>query len=147
MNHLTTLLTAALLVTGTFVTPVALAVPQAGTNESATSISNQAPETASTLNVERIKRKAAQGNARKQNLLGAMYMTGYEVKKDYSKAYHWFKLGSRNGNSEAQINLAVMFANGYFVAKDIKKAKSLLDAAKKSGNKRAGLVAEEYFGG
>jgi hypothetical protein len=61
---------------------------------------------------------AAQGHARAQYNLGAMYVQGHGVAQDYAEAAKWFRLAAAQGDAEAKSNLAVMYAQGKGVSQD-----------------------------
>ena len=55
---------------------------------------------------------AKKGNAEAQNNLGAMYLTGNGVAKNYSEALKWLEKSASNGNPQAMMNLATMYRDG-----------------------------------
>jgi TPR repeat protein len=71
------------------------------------------------------------------NKLGNMYRDGQNVKQDYEKAVHFYKLGSALENSDSQYNLGNMFKNGLGVKPDIIEAIKQYSLAIKNGHKEA----------
>jgi hypothetical protein len=58
------------------------------------------------------KKAAEQGDARAQNSLGQMYVSGQGVPQDYKEALKWFRLAAEQGHEDAQFGLAVMYITG-----------------------------------
>ena len=52
---------------------------------------------------------AEQGDARGQNGLGNMYVTGQGVAKDDVEAVRWYRMAAKQGHAQAQHNLGVMY--------------------------------------
>ena len=59
-----------------------------------------------------IRRRADQGDARAQLILGLMYANGRGVLKDDAEAVRWYRLAADQGNATAQFNLGFKYANG-----------------------------------
>src|SRR5579884_937877 len=68
--------------------------------------------TASKPDLPSLIKKAQAGDAASQNLLATMYVSGYGVPKDFSKAMNWFGKAAEQGNAEGQYNLGVMYEQG-----------------------------------
>ena len=67
-------------------------------------------------------KKAEQGDAIAQDLLGMLYNNGYGVAKDEVKAFEWYLKAAEKGVEDAQREVARMYSNGCGVAKDESKA-------------------------
>ncbi len=64
-------------------------------------------------------RKAAeQGDAKGQNALGYLYLTGESVPQDYSLAISWFRKAAEQGHPQGQFNLGHMYYEGQGVPQD-----------------------------
>ena len=55
---------------------------------------------------------AEQGNLEARFNLGALYIGGHGVSKDYAKAIYYFTLAANRGHMLALYNLAMMHLNG-----------------------------------
>src|SRR5262245_21410975 len=60
---------------------------------------------------------AERGNARAQEMLGAMYANGTGVDRDYIAAAEWSRLAADQGDPVAQSQLGLMYASGLGVSK------------------------------
>ena len=76
-----------------------------------------------------LKRRADQGDAEAQYLLGGLYDIGQDVSKDYAQARQWWKKAASQGHAEAQYNLGVLYAEGLGVPLDTTKARELFEKA------------------
>lgn len=61
---------------------------------------------AAEVDIAKLQRGAAAGNAYDQLNLGAAYDNGLGVKRDIDKALHWYQKAAEQGLAEAQFNLA-----------------------------------------
>lgn len=61
---------------------------------------------------------AEKGDARAQNELGQLYVSGHGVTKDYAEALKWFRKAEKKGLASAQDNLASMYFFGRGVPQD-----------------------------
>lgn len=68
--------------------------------------------------IEKLKRKAAQGNADAQYALGNCYSTGQNVAEDYAEAVKWFRKAAERNNIQAQYKLGVAYLDGIGIAKN-----------------------------
>jgi hypothetical protein len=84
--------------------------------------------------LERLQAAAEAGDARAQNDLGWMYFTGDRVKRDYDKAFQWFKRAAEQGNATAQVNLGRMHADGLVTAMDFREAEKWYRRAAEQGH-------------
>ncbi len=57
-------------------------------------------------------KKAEQGDAISQGIIGEAYYSGIEVTQDYKQAAYWYIKSAEQGFDIAQNNLAVMYDNG-----------------------------------
>tara|TARA_B100001057_G_C22632401_1_gene864926 strand:+ start:108 stop:887 length:780 start_codon:yes stop_codon:yes gene_type:complete len=77
-------------------------------------------------------------NPEAQDVLGTMFLNGWGgVKKNYRKAYKWFKKGSNNGDSNAQFNIGDMYYKGKYVKKNDAKAIMWFEKAFEQGHEEA----------
>jgi TPR repeat protein len=65
---------------------------------------------------------AAQGDAGAQAILGAMYVIGHGVERDYEKAVSWLRKAAAQGSKEGQTGLAALYAQGLGVEPDFAEA-------------------------
>jgi len=77
------------------------------------------------------RKRAAQGVAWDQVLLGLVYATGYGVPKDPDEAIKWYRKAAEQGEPNAQFHLGVIYATGNGVPQDYAEA---LKWYRKSGN-------------
>ena len=73
---------------------------------------------AQTPEIDALRTRAAQGDARAQFDLGLRYATGEGVPQDDAEAARWYRLAAEQGNVTAQVNLGVMYFNGAGVPQD-----------------------------
>ncbi|MBU2529723.1 MAG: sel1 repeat family protein [Elusimicrobia bacterium] len=79
--------------------------------------------------------KAEKGDAEKGYLSGLAFYHGVGgAKRDYKKAFEWFKKAAKDGNSAAGTKIGDMYIWGHFVAKDEQKAFQWYLQAAKAGN-------------
>ena len=57
------------------------------------------------LDIDQLRTKAEQGNARAQLVLGVRYEQGQGVFQDHEEAARWYRLAAEQGNASAQIML------------------------------------------
>ena len=111
--------------------------------------------------IEVLKTLALQGESKYQYELGTMYENGFEVEKDYEKAYEWYSKSANQGNEEAQksaikilkelaqqgltdyqYELGMLYENGlmlkaFVIEVDYETAYVLYKESAKQGNKEA----------
>ena len=80
---------------------------------------------------------AEQGDAYAQFNLGLMYVNGYGVAKDDTKAVYWYRKAAEQGEAYAQYNLGVMYDKGYGVAEDDTQAVYWFRKAAEQGHANA----------
>jgi TPR repeat protein len=80
----------------------------------------QPKEEADQLNA--LKKRAEQSNARAQCSLGLCYYWGSGVAQDYAEAAKWYRKAAEQGNADAQYNLGVCYTEGQGVEKDYSEA-------------------------
>ncbi len=61
-------------------------------------------------------------NSSCQNMIGYMYLNGYEVDRNYEKSFYLYQLSADQGNSIAQYSLGYIYRNGQGVDQDHEKA-------------------------
>ena len=80
-------------------------------------------------------RKAAfNGNPQAQTTIGAMYLNGMGMDKDYYTAFEWFDKAATQGFPEAQYNLGIMYVEGLAVSKNDNNALKWLRKASIQGH-------------
>ena len=68
------------------------------------------------------RRKAEQGDAAAQNLLGELCMKGQGVRQDFKAAAEWFRKSADQGHPPAEFNLATLYEAGQGVPLDYTRA-------------------------
>ncbi|MEO5333123.1 MAG: sel1 repeat family protein [Magnetococcus sp. YQC-5] len=58
------------------------------------------------------------GDAKAQHNLGAMYLEGLELPRDYTAAMEWFLLAAQQGHAQAQHDIGVLYLEGLGVEPD-----------------------------
>ena len=92
------------------------------------------------VDIQRMKAKAEQGDAKAQLLLALMYDTGNGVPQDNRKSFEWCKKSAEHGFAEAQLLLGLMYDVGNGVPKSNKKAVKWCRKAANQGYAEAQLV-------
>jgi TPR repeat protein len=85
----------------------------------------------------RLQKLAETGDAKAQNILGAMYAAGDGVPKNAVKAAEWYQKSASQGDARAQTTLGMMYATGDGVPKDAAKAADWLHKAAEQGDSTA----------
>lgn len=80
-----------------------------------------------------LKEMASRGDGDAKAALGACYLNGTGMEKDYKLAHAYFKEAADMGNSRGINGLGVLYENGLHVTMDKKKAVSLYERAAKAG--------------
>lgn len=88
------------------------------------------------------KESAEHGNTDAQGRLGACYVIGHGVEKDYAKAIRWIVKSAEQGNAMAQWNLGKCYYSGDGVEKDYNKAVEWFRKSAEQGQARA----QNYLG-
>ena len=86
---------------------------------------------------------AAQGDARAQAALGALYEFGQGVAQDIATAVSWYRKAAEQGNADAQNNLALMYARALGVPKDFVQAHMWFNLAAARGHAGAATPRDE----
>ena len=78
------------------------------------------PQTPQTISTEKngYREAAEQGDAKAQNSLGHMYLSGDGTPKDSAKAAKWFRKAADQGDAKAQLRFGIMLKNGDGMPKD-----------------------------
>ena len=76
---------------------------------------------------------AQKQDAQAQRNLAHLYINGWGVNQDISKARYWYQMAANNGDPAALHNLAVLYQQGQFVDKDLTTAITLYEQAAKQG--------------
>lgn len=84
------------------------------------------------------QRSAELGAPGSQNVIGAMYMTGFHnLLRSDTKAVEWFRKAVAGGSRDAQVNLGTMYLEGRGVDADINRGVELIRSAADNGYVRA----------
>ena len=105
-------------------------------NNSGASLADTATSSGSS-DINKLKGRAEQGDARAQSILGTLYYKGLEVEQDRVKAAECFHLAAEQGDVEAQASLGVLYYNGEGVAQDHAKAAEYFRLAAEQGLAKA----------
>ena len=89
------------------------------------------------VDLQKKRELAEQGDPWYQTELALMYHYGRELKKDYSEAARWYGLAAEQGFSKAQANLGVLYAEGLGVEQDFDQAAYWFSLAAEQGNPMA----------
>lgn len=110
------------------------------------STENAAPQE---TKVQRLTREADSGNLDAQMALGYIYLYGEEdIKKDESKAFHYYKLAAQQKDNIAVNNLASLYYSGIGVEQNFAMAAELFKRAVQLGNTEAAVnLAFLYLAG
>jgi len=102
-----------------------------------------------------LRQAAANGDARAQFEVGAIYTEGRAVTQDYAEAGKWYERAAAQGFVPAQYRLGNLYEAGQGVEKDIEVAKLWYQRAAEAGNRMAmhnlaalyagGLLGEQQF--
>ena len=82
-------------------------------------------------------RKAEQGDAEAQSVLGLMYSLGLGVPQDSQEAVKWYRRAAEQGYAHGQFSLGVMYYFGEGVPKDHILSYKWLNLSAAQGNKNA----------
>lgn len=94
--------------------------------------------------VKVFKEFAAQGDARAQSNLGAMYDMGLGVAFDTAEAAKWYRLAAKQGEVLAQSNLGYLYQNGQLASgQDFVRALMWFDIASVNGHQPSGKALEK----
>ena len=77
--------------------------------------------------------------------LGIVYLNGFGIEKDYSKAIQYFELSSNLGNSDSYLYLGNLYYNGEGVKKDYLKAKEFYELSSRLNNSNAHNALGELY--
>lgn len=92
----------------------------------------------SEVDLQQLKRLAAQGTASAQTKLGQLYESGRRgVPQDYAAARRWYEFAAAQGHAWAQNQLGQMYADGRGVPQDFKKARQCWEQAATQGVSQA----------
>ncbi|SEQ53129.1 localization factor PodJL [Devosia sp. YR412] len=95
-----------------------------------------------------LRQAAANGDAKAQFEIGAIYTEGRAIPQDYAEAGKWYERSAAQGFVPAQYRLGNLFEAGQGVEKDIEVAKLWYQRAAEAGNRMAmHNLAALYAGG
>ena len=93
------------------------------------------------FDIEDMRRKAEAGLTPSQCVLGLFYLYGYEVEKDYAKAFRFLSAAAEKGASRAVLNLGRMYAQGLGIPQNLPEAIRLFERAAKLVDSSDGFAA------
>jgi len=113
---------------------------------------NTAPETfelpPEALGPEPLRQAAADGDARAQFEIAAIYTEGRAVEQNYGEAAKWYERSAAQGFVPAQYRLGNLYEAGTGVEKDVEQARLWYQRAAEAGNRMAmHNLAALYAGG
>lgn len=82
---------------------------------------------------ESAMKRAENGDAAAQTLLGILYMEGRSVTQDADKAMYWYGRAAEAGDPQAQLRYGIDMFNGIHVAKDQQKGEDYIRKAVDAG--------------
>ena len=95
-----------------------------------------------------LRQAAADGDARAQFEIGAIYSEGRAIAQDYKQAVVWYERAAAQGFGPAQYRLGNLYENGKGVDKDLEQARLWYQRAAEAGNRMAmHNLAALYAGG
>ena len=128
--------------------------PSVGTAQSGTTQTTQAKQSTQQKEptpegeFKTLLQKADQGDATAQTLLGAMYVGGKGVPKDYAQAVTWFRKAAEQGLAGAQVMLGMAYELGLGVPQDYVQAVAWYRKAAEQGDARGQFpLGAMYFKG
>lgn len=91
----------------------------------------------SAADLQTLQTQAAQGDAKAQANLGALYHQSRGVPQDYVKARQWYEKAAAQGNAQAQYALGVLYGNGQGMPQDYAQAHQWYEKAATQGHASA----------
>ncbi|MBT3375644.1 MAG: sel1 repeat family protein [Lentisphaerae bacterium] len=85
------------------------------------------------MEVAKLRKRAVEGEAEAQHLLGDAYYFGRGTKRSLRHAHHWWYKAARQGNQQCLHNLGSAFERGEGVSKDLAVATQYYSVAADSG--------------
>ncbi|UXN73819.1 sel1 repeat family protein [Devosia sp. A8/3-2] len=117
------------------------ATPAAATADRIPDIAEAAPESfelpPEAIGPVELRQAAADGDARAQFEIGAIYTEGRAVEQDYAEAAKWYERSAAQGFVPAQYRLGNLYEAGTGVEKDIEVAKLWYQRGAEAGNRMA----------
>jgi hypothetical protein len=95
---------------------------------------SQAPTQTQTIDLDKLRARAEQGDVEAQLILAARYANGVGVERDMPKAAEWYRKAAEQGNAVAQVNLGALYAAGRGVPPDDAQAAAWYRMAAEQGN-------------
>ena len=95
--------------------------------------------------VEKVKEMAENGVPIAENILGAMYLSGDGVEKDFIAAVRWLRKAAERGLPTAQFNLSFMYARGEGVMESHQESLRWLRKAAEGGLPTAQWFLEKNY--
>lgn len=92
----------------------------------------------SSIDFDKMIRRAEAGNVESQRLLGEAYLSGNHVEKDEKKALRYFRMGAKGGDSTSFYYLGLCYENGHGgVVPDLKTAIAWYEKSAEKGYDKA----------
>jgi TPR repeat protein len=97
------------------------------------------------IEMERLKKSAAQGDAGAQFNIGALYSKGKDIPQDYKMARQWWEKAAAQGHAHAQWALGMLYYWGHDVPQDYVQAREWYEKAAAQGNVQAQLNLGDLY--
>jgi hypothetical protein len=91
-------------------------------------------ESARSLEEQRVRQAAEQGDAEAQHRLGMLYAKGIGVRQDYAEAARWYRKAADQGHTQAQYELGRLYAQGLGVPRNYTDAAKWCRLAAEQGH-------------
>lgn len=99
-------------------------------------LNTAAPASQFADSIASVQKKAKEGNAASQTILGFWYYSGFEtISQDYKQAVYWWDLAAKQNNADAIANLGYCYQRGQGVEADSTYAFKLFESAASRGSK------------
>lgn len=85
------------------------------------------------VDLEKLKREAANGSTVAQTIVGSQLLDGVDTEADHATAFELLTLAANAGAPRAMFHLARMYAEGLAVEQNAEKATALFEAASAKG--------------
>ena len=126
--------------------PAPLDLPATATPAGTSPVKVELPPEA--IGPEALRQAAANGDARAQFEVAAIYTEGRAVPEDLAQAAIWYERSAAQGFAPAQYRLGNLYENGRGVAKDLQQARLWYQRAAEAGNRMSmHNLAALYAGG
>jgi putative methionine-R-sulfoxide reductase with GAF domain len=106
-------------------------------SQATTPQASQWKPTSQPMTLEELQKRASQGDPMAQYAIGARYVQGDEVQKDYNEAVKWFTKAAEQGHVGAQTALGAYYWAGRGVVRDVNEAYYWSALARAGGDETA----------